>query len=100
MVNYDIIQRMRDNLQPRGTAPVVQLHLAGYGMFHKEFVDKCIDELERMHIRVALGDMPSNLEKLAYELLKDSAYIDIKAEEERQAQLEEYAKEANETRND
>lgn len=96
MVNYDIIQRMRDNLQPRGTAPIIFLRpLSSVGLeMHKEFVDKCIDELERMHIRVALGDTPSNLEKLAYELLKDSAYIDIKAEEERQALLKEYAKES------
>ena len=79
-----LIERLRNNLQPRGTAPVVQLHLAGYGMFNKEFVDLCLDELEKMPMRAAVGDGPTNLEKLAYQLLLDSAYIDLKHEAERE----------------
>jgi len=43
-----------------------------------DFVQKCIDELERIPTRVALGDTPSNLEKLAYQLLIDSAYLEPK----------------------
>ena len=45
-----------------------------------EFITKCIDELERMPIRSHLGYEPTNLEKLAYQLLLDSAYIDTKKE--------------------
>lgn len=73
----DIIQTLRERLQPKGAAPVVLLrpiHSVGIEM-HVSFVNKCIDELERMPNRVALGDTPSNLEKLAYQLLMDSAYI-------------------------
>lgn len=88
-----IIERLRNNLQPTGTAPVVQLHLAGYGMFDSDFVAKCIDELERMEIRVAVGDTISNLERLAYQLLLDSAYIDTKRDREREERLAAYAKE-------
>jgi hypothetical protein len=77
----DIIQRMRANLQPKGTAPIVILRTLGVGIeMHPDFVNKCIDELEMIPARAALGDMPSNLEKLAYQLLLDSAYIDIKNE--------------------
>lgn len=73
----DIIQTLRERLQPKGAAPFVLLrpmHSVGIEM-HAHFVQKCIDELEQMPNRVALGDTPSNLEKLAYQLLMDSAYI-------------------------
>jgi hypothetical protein len=71
-----ITERMRHYLQPKGTAPVVQLHLADHGMFKHDFIEACIDELDKMHIRVALGQPPTKLEQLAYSLLCDSAYID------------------------
>ena len=87
----DIIERLRARLVPQGTAPVVLLrpmHSSGIEM-HADFVTKCIDELERMPIRAALGEMPSNLEKLAYQLLLDSAYIDPKHEQEQEQRLKE-----------
>jgi polyphosphate kinase len=84
-----LIERLRNNLQPRGTAPLVRLRINGVGMFNKEFVDLCLDELERMPMRAAVGDGPTNLEKLAYQLLLDSAYIDLKQEAEREAWLKE-----------
>jgi hypothetical protein len=94
-MNLNIIERMRGELQPKGTAPIVILRPLGIGIeMHADFVTKCIDELERMPMRAALGDMPTNLEKLAYQLLLDSAYIDPKAEREREQRLAEYAKEA------
>jgi hypothetical protein len=40
-----------------------------------------------------VGEEPSNLEKLAFQLLLDSAYIDPKAERERAERLAEYARE-------
>jgi hypothetical protein len=77
----DIIQRLRNNLQPKGTAPIVILRTLGVGIeMHPDFVNKCIDELERMPLRAALGETPTNLEKLAYQLLLDAAYIDLKQE--------------------
>lgn len=51
-----------------GTAPLVSLSI-GYQHFHEDFIEKCLDELDRIPIRVEVGDTPSNLEKLAYELL-------------------------------
>jgi hypothetical protein len=88
-MNYNIIERMRDHLRPKGTAPIVQLFTQdSSGMWlNAEFVTKCINELDRMHVRVACGDGPTNLEKLAYMLLCESAYIDIKTEEEREIWL-------------
>jgi len=85
----DIIKRLRNNLKPQGTAPVVRLHLAGYGMFDSNFVSGCIDDLEKIVIRAELGGVPSNLEKLAYQLLLDSAHIDLKYEREREQWLKE-----------
>lgn len=91
MNDNEIIRRLRANLQPKGTAPIVllcPLHSSGIEM-HVDFVQKCIDELERIPNRVALGDMPTNLEKLAYQLLLDSAYINPKHEAEREQWLKE-----------
>lgn len=90
----DIIQRLRNNLQPIGTVPVVMLkpiHSSGIEM-HVDFVKACIDELEKMPLRAAVGDGPSNLEKLAYQLLLDSAYIDPRHEAQQKAKLAEYHK--------
>lgn len=74
-----LIEKLRNNLRPLGTAPIVllrPLHSCGIEM-HADFVTKCIDELERMPIRAALGDRPTCLEQLAYQLLLDSAYIEL-----------------------
>lgn len=89
-----IVERMRNQLRPRGTAPVVQLHIAGYGMFNSDFVTQCIDELDKMHIRAACGDKPTALERLAYQVLLDSAYIDLKHEAELKESMKKYAEDA------
>ena len=84
--DMSIVERLRNALQPKGTAPIVllrPLHSCGIEM-HADFVSKCIDELEQMPVRAAMGDGPTNLEKLAYQLLLDSAYIDPKHERERE----------------
>lgn len=74
-----IVERLRNELRPRGSLQVVPLHLTNR-FFNKEFVDQCIDEVERIEtIRAALGDTPSALERLALILLCDSAYIDAQA---------------------
>jgi hypothetical protein len=83
--DMSIIERLRNALQPKGTAPIVILRPLGIGIeMHSDFVSKCIDELEQMPVRAAMGEPPTNLEKLAYELLLDSAYIDLKQERERE----------------
>ena len=72
-----LIHQLRTRLQPRGTAPIVGLRTSGSGMWlSTEFVQACIDELEHMGPRAAVGDAPNNLEKLAYLLLCDSAELD------------------------
>ena len=83
--DMSIVERLRNNLQPKGTAPIVILRPLGVGIeMHADFVSKCIDELEKMPVRAAMGEPPTNLEKLAYQLLLDSAYIDPKQERERE----------------
>lgn len=76
----NIIERLRANLKPIGTAPVVRLQLANYGMFDSDFISKCIDDIERLGIRCALGDKITPLEQLAIQILMDSAYIDLEHE--------------------
>lgn len=89
-----LVERLRNELQPKGTAPIVILRTLGVGIeMHADFVSKCIDELERIELLAIVGEQPSNLEKLAFQLLLDSAYIDLKAERERAERLAEYAKE-------
>ncbi len=87
MTDETIIRRLRNTLLPKGSAPIVLLNTLGPAGIetHVDFVQKCIDELEQMPVRAALGDGPTNLEKLAYQLLLDSAYIDLhhEAEQER-----------------
>ena len=76
-----IIERLRNNLQPQGTAPIVILRSRGIGIeLHADFVTKCINELEQIELLAMVGEEPSNLEKLAFMLLCDSAYIDPKKE--------------------
>lgn len=77
----DIFNRMRNSLQPGGTAPVVRLSFTGSSaaFFHKDFVHNCIDLLEKKTMLAAAGLEPLNdLEKLACHLLMDSAYIEFK----------------------
>jgi hypothetical protein len=66
----------------------VLLQTLGSGIeVHADFVAQCIDELDQMVVRSQLGQEPSNLEKLAYQLLLDAAYIDPRAEAEQTAKL-------------
>lgn len=71
-----ITRQMRENLEPKGALDVCYVHMNTH--YNKEFIWKCIDELEKMPMRMALGDKPSCLEQLAYELLMESAYLDVK----------------------
>ena len=68
-----ITENMRNNLEPKGTLQVCHLHMNGH--FDKEFIWRCIDELDRMYMRCAAGDRPTALEQLAYELLMESAHL-------------------------
>ena len=77
VLEMTITERMRAALAPRGTANISRLQMDN-SFVDYDFVCKCIDELERMPLRAELGQPPSNLEKLAYMLLCDSAYIDPK----------------------
>ena len=81
-----LVERLRNELRQRGTLPVVPLHLTNR-FFNKEFIDQCINEVERIEtIRAALGDTPNALERLALILLCDSAYIDATAKAAKEEQ--------------
>lgn len=76
-MELSVIERLRGLLVPQGTAPIVQLRFdKDYGLVNYDFIKSCIDELEQIPMRAHLGIPPTNLEKLAYMLLCESAYID------------------------
>lgn len=71
-----ITELMRERLHPLGTANISRLQMDN-AYVNYDFVLACIEELDRMPLYAALGEKPSNLEKLAYMLLCDSAYIQL-----------------------
>jgi hypothetical protein len=70
-----LIEKLRNNLQPKGSLQVVGLHLNDR-FFDAAFINECIADLETLQIRAELGDRATSLEKLAAALLMDSAYIE------------------------
>ncbi len=68
-----------DALRGKGTSNVVRIGFSGSGSagyYHREFVEKCIAEMDRVMVRVATGlDKATPLEALAIQLLMDSAYL-------------------------
>ena len=68
-----LIERLRTQLVPQGTRPVVRISVTA-PYFDHDFITGCIDEMELklMTARIDL-DSPSKLEILAMEILKDSA---------------------------
>ncbi len=68
-------QNLRDHIstycdvqRKGGTAPLIMLEL-GRQHFHKDFIEKVLADIDKIPMRVAVGDMPTDLEKFAYELL-------------------------------
>ena len=72
----DLIEDLRNRLQPGGTLNVVNLQIRER-YFDKEFVDACINQIQKLNIKLMLGGKINALEQLAIMLLCDSAYIDI-----------------------
>lgn len=72
-----IIERMRANIKPLcgASSPLVRIQLNENTFYDFAFINSCISELENMEGRAELGQSPSCLEQLAYEVLKDSAFI-------------------------
>lgn len=75
MNHTDLIQNMKDALQPGGTSPIVRLFLRDSSYFNKDFIDSCIEELERLPVLITLGEKMTPLQQLALYVLMDSSYI-------------------------
>ena len=75
--NLSLGDKLRENLAPKGTLPVVLLrpsHSAGIELSY-EFALEAIADVEKLEVRVKLGDNVSALEKIGLMLLLESAYI-------------------------
>ena len=72
--NPPLLQQLRESLKPKGTKPVIRLHMSGF--FNEEFVQKAIDELENNAVLASAGlyEM-SPLDQIAFEVLKESAEL-------------------------
>jgi len=70
-----VLEVMRRNLVPRGTAPLVGLRLQSATYVDKELVTAAINELEKLPLMVMLGEEVSPLQKIAIMVLRDSAYL-------------------------
>lgn len=75
----DITTYLKAVLKPGGSAPIVPIgwHMSTSrsAFYDKEFVDECIDEIDRVIARRTV-DEPSALERLAIQLLLESAYVE------------------------
>jgi hypothetical protein len=77
MEEISLTKIMRCKLVPQGTLPAVKLHLNNYGYVNHDFILRCLDEIDKLPMKQALGEPPSELERLAIMLLMDSAYIEL-----------------------
>lgn len=73
-----LVEYLKNQLSPKGTAPVVGLGFkgmaSGTAFFDKTFVDAALDELGR-RLQSHAVDPITALERLAIDLLLDSAYV-------------------------
>jgi hypothetical protein len=77
MKEMSVTQKMRCALVPGGTLPVVKLHLNNHGYVNHDLILRCLDEIDKLPMKQALGEPLSELERLAIMLLMDSAYIEL-----------------------
>lgn len=73
---YDVINELKSALVPQGTLPVVRLFLNSSSYFNKPYIDECIQDLEKAIFNISLGEPLTALQKLAINVLLDSAYIE------------------------
>jgi hypothetical protein len=74
----NMIKELRASLVPKGTLPVVRIFLKDNTYYKQEFVESCINELERklLLVRAEMEEL-TPLEKLAIAVLVDSSYIEL-----------------------
>lgn len=71
-----LLDNLRRLLTPRGSTPHVGLQTSGVGIWlPTSFIDLCITQVEAIPLQNQLGNPPNHLEKIAFQLLCDSAYI-------------------------
>ena len=79
-MNIDVLTKMKQELVPQGSAPLVRLFLNPATYFDATFVAACISELAKLEMSAVLGCPPSPLQRLAAHVLIDSAYITLEKE--------------------
>lgn len=69
----ELLTNLRSTLKPKGTLPLVRLHLPNHGFVDSELVDAAVDEFEALIIAGSSKlREPNALEKLAILLLTES----------------------------
>ncbi len=72
----NIFELLRVRLQPKGSEPLVRIHMDSSAFFATDFVESVIDEMEGKMKLISM-DMyeMSPMDILVMHLLKDSAYL-------------------------
>jgi hypothetical protein len=73
MTDQEIMAIMRSAFSPKGTEPVSAIRVTVF--LEWDFIQKCLDEIEKMEFNALLGHPPSNLEALAVYMLANAAGI-------------------------
>ena len=79
-----VVEKLRNKFETDETPELIRLHLE-HAFFKQPFIHECIRDVERLAVRIQMEDKISNLEKLAYLLLCDSAYIEFKQSERKES---------------
>jgi len=77
MSGRELFTQLRENLQPRGSEPLVRLFLKDSTYVDLAVVKQCINDAESLMTTGLLGQKPTALEKLGLQVLLDSARISV-----------------------
>lgn len=77
----EVVEHLKSLLVQKGTESVVSIGwfcpaTNNVAYMHKEFIDKCLDEIRNVVCRSALGETPTPLERLSIQLLMESARVE------------------------
>ena len=76
----DATEYLKRCLQPGGTADIVPIgwhcSTSRSAFYDRAFVHSCVDEIDKVTVRAMLGETPTPLERLAIELLMESAHFE------------------------
>lgn len=68
----DLIEQLHDLIPPEGKHKRLQLH---NNFADANFCNECVEDTQRLIVRIALGEKPTALERLGLEVLFNTASV-------------------------